>query len=68
MPTLIEEADVSLMSLDRNFVTLWLETDEGHVGMGDATAPMAAAPVSCKNLRRLKVSITSPKRSLGTRD
>ena len=34
---IIQKADVIVTSPDRNFVTLRLETDEGHVGLGDAT-------------------------------
>ena len=34
---IIQKADVIVSSPDRNFVTLRLETDEGHVGLGDAT-------------------------------
>ena len=34
---IISRADVIVTSPDRNFVTLRLETDEGHVGLGDAT-------------------------------
>jgi mannonate dehydratase len=33
----IEQAEVIVTSPDRNFVTLRLTTDEGHVGLGDAT-------------------------------
>src|SRR6188474_2478605 len=33
----IEQADVIVTSPDRNFVTLRLETNEGIVGLGDAT-------------------------------
>ncbi|WP_420111925.1 D-mannonate dehydratase ManD [Pseudactinotalea sp.] len=34
---IIERADVIVTSPNRNFVTLRLQTDEGHVGLGDAT-------------------------------
>ncbi|WP_430592029.1 D-mannonate dehydratase ManD [Humidisolicoccus flavus] len=34
---IIESAEVIVTSPDRNFVTLRLTTDEGHVGLGDAT-------------------------------
>jgi mannonate dehydratase len=33
----ISKADVIVTSPDRNFVTLRLETEDGHVGLGDAT-------------------------------
>ncbi|WP_062313716.1 D-mannonate dehydratase ManD [Demequina rhizosphaerae] len=33
----IDKAEVVVTSPDRNFVTLRLTTDEGHVGLGDAT-------------------------------
>ncbi|GAB2609165.1 D-mannonate dehydratase ManD [Pseudactinotalea suaedae] len=34
---IIERAEVIVTSPNRNFVTLRLQTDEGHVGLGDAT-------------------------------
>ena len=34
---IIDKAEVIVTSPDRNFVTLKLTTDEGHVGIGDAT-------------------------------
>ncbi len=34
---IIERAEVIVTSPNRNFVTLRLQTDEGHVGVGDAT-------------------------------
>ncbi len=34
---IIDRAEVIVTSPDRNFVTLRLTTDEGHVGLGDAT-------------------------------
>ncbi len=34
---MIDRADVIVTSPDRNFVTLRLETDDGLVGLGDAT-------------------------------
>jgi len=34
---IIDKAEVIVTSPDRNFVTLKLTTDEGHIGLGDAT-------------------------------